>query len=280
MRYVPFGAAMAALLLLSACATGGAPNKERAAGEPVASSSVVRIAVSDVPYPPFAVKIASGRWIGFDVDLARAVCEVEQLTCEVVAVPWNDLIPALVERRIDAIWASMQTSPARREIIDFTDTYYESIHALIGPESNDAIPNIADPSSFKGKTIGVQTATVSAAYIQQQLAGIAADVRLYDTMNAALADLKAGRLDYVSDFVMFLTPFLKENPTFAVKAISPMNPILNQGTAVGVRRDDGGLKMKLNEGIAAVMRNDRYDEILERYPGLKEEIRKPQVRPG
>lgn len=279
MRYRPFGAAMAALLLLSACATGGAQNKERATSEPTASPSAVRIAVSAEPYPPFAVRNASGRWIGFDVDLARAICEVERLTCEVVAVPWDDLIPALAERRVDAIWASMQASDKRREVIDFTDVYYESIHALIGPASSAAVPNIGDPNSLKGKIIGVQTATVSAAYIHQQLSGIA-DVRLYDTMNAALADLKAGRLDYVSEFVTFLTPFLKENPSFAVKAISPLNPILNQGIAVGVRRDDEALRTKLNDGITAVISNGTYDQILEKYPGLGEEIRKPQFPPA
>ncbi|HJR23449.1 MAG TPA: transporter substrate-binding domain-containing protein [Dongiaceae bacterium] len=271
MKVTAFGVAVAALLLLSACATG-----ERAPGEPTSSPSVVRIAVADMPYPPFSFKNASGTWAGFDVDLSRAVCEVEQLTCETVAVPWEDLIQSLMERRVDALWTSMQTTPERREIIDFTNFYYESIHALIGPASSAAIPNMADPNSLKGKKIGVQTTTVSAAYVHQHFAGVA-EVKLYDTLNDALADLKAGHLDYVSEFVTFLTPFLKENPSFVVKAISPLNPILNQGIAIGVRRGDGTLRTKLNEGIAAVIRNGTYDEILEKYPGLGEEIRKPQT---
>lgn len=273
---MPFGAAIAALFFLSACATSGARDKEQATAETTASSSVVRIAVANEPYPPFAVKTASGEWIGFDVDVARAVCEVERLTCEVVAVPWEDLIQSLVDRRVDALWASMQTTPERRKVIDYTDEYYEAIHALIGPASDTAAPDIADPNSLRGKRIGAQTSTVTAAYLHQQLAGIA-DVKLYDTMNAALADLKAGRLDYVSDFVVFLEPFLNENPTFLVKAVSPRHPILNQGTAVAIRQDDGVLKAKLNEGIAAVIRNGTYDDILRKYPGLGEEIRKPQI---
>lgn len=44
----------------------------------------------------------------------------------------------------------------------------------------------------------------------------------------------------------FLTPFLKENPTFVVKAISPLDPVLNQGIAVGVRQDDEALRAKIN----------------------------------
>jgi polar amino acid transport system substrate-binding protein len=274
MKVMAFGPAVAVLLLLSACATG-----ERATGESTPSPSVVRIAVAQMPYPPFSFKNASGKWAGFDVDLARAVCEVEQLTCKMVAVPWEDLIQALMERRVDALWTSMQTTPERREVIDFTDFYYESIHALIGPASSAAIPNTADPNSLKGKKIGVQAATVSAAYIHQHLASVA-EVKLYDTLNDALADLKAGHLDYVSEFVTFLAPFLKENPNFVLKAISPLNPILNQGIAVGVRQDDETLRTKLNEGIAAVISNGTYDEILEKYPGLREEIRKPQTLPA
>lgn len=61
-------------------------------------------------------------------------------------------------------------------------------------------------------------------------------MKLYATLNDALADLKAGHLDYVSEFVTFLMPFLEQNPSFVVKAISPLNPILNQGIAIGVRR--------------------------------------------
>lgn len=273
---MPFVAAIAALLVVSACATGGAQNKERTAEEAAASSSVVRIAIAQEPYPPFAAETASGEWIGFDVDLARAVCEVEQLTCEVIAVPWNDLIPALVDGRVDALWASMQATPERRTVIDFTDEYYESIHALIGPASDTGAPNIADPNSLRGRKIGAQTGTVTATYLHQQLAGVA-DVELYDTMNAALADLKAGRLDYVSDFAVFLKPFLNENSTFTVRAVSPRHPILNQGTAIAVRKDDGVLKAKLNEGIAAVTGNGTFDNILRKYPGLGEEIRKPQI---
>ena len=270
MKAMAFGVAIAALLSLSACASG-----ERATGEPAPSLPVVRIAVADMPYPPFAFKNASGKWAGFDVDLARAVCEVEQLACETVAVPWEDLIQALVERRVDALWPSMQATPERREIIDFTDFYYESIHALIGPASSAAIPDIANPNSLKGKKIGVQTSTVSAAYVHQHMASVA-EVKLYDTLNDALADLKVGRLDYVSEFVTFLAPFLKGNPAFVVKAVSPLNPTLNQGIAVGVRQDDEALKTKLNEGIATVISNGTYDEILRAYPGLSDEVRKPQ----
>ncbi|HJT12300.1 MAG TPA: hypothetical protein VJ790_06760 [Dongiaceae bacterium] len=72
MKVTTFGVAVAALLLMSACATG-----ERATGEPAPSPSVVRIAVADMPYPPFSFKNAFGTWAGFDVDLSRAVCEVE-----------------------------------------------------------------------------------------------------------------------------------------------------------------------------------------------------------
>jgi polar amino acid transport system substrate-binding protein len=279
MRLVPFGAAVAALLLLSACATSGAQNKRGATSEPAASPSIVRIAVADMAYPPFSFRNASGTWAGFDVDLSRAVCEVERLTCETVAVPWKDLIQALVERRVDALWTSMQTTPERREIIDFTNVYYESIHALIGPASGATVPNMADPNSLKDKKIGVQTGTVSAAYAQRQLVGVG-DVKLYATLDGALADLKAGRLDYVAEFVTFLTPFLKENPTFVVKAISPLDPILNQGIAVGVRQDDEALRAKINEGIVTVIDNGTYDEILGKYPGLGKEIRRPQVQPA
>jgi ABC-type amino acid transport substrate-binding protein len=103
-----------------------------------------------------------------------------------------------------------------------------------------------------------------------------AEVKLYSTLDGALADLKAGRLDYVSDFVAFLTPFLDANPGFAIKTAWPLDPILNQGVAIAIRQDDTVLRDKLNSGLAAVISSGTYDQILGRYPGLGREIRKPQ----
>ena len=239
------------------------------------AQDVVKIGVAAEPYPPFSEKNTKGEWVGFEMDLYKAVCEDQKLKCELVEVAWDGIIPALQEKKIDVIWSSMSITDERKQVIDFTDMYYDSANVLIGAKSDDAQPDSTKPDSLKGKIIGVQTSTIHANFIQKYF-GNSAEVKLYDTLDNALADLKAGRVDYVSESSTSLAPFLQSNPDFTTKATWPLDPIFGNGVGGGVRKDDTELKAKLNAGIAAVVKNGKYDEFLAKYPGLADQIQKPQ----
>ncbi len=239
------------------------------------AQDVVKIGVAAEPYPPFSEKNTKGEWVGFEMDLYKAVCEDQKLKCELVEVAWDGIIPALQEKKIDVIWSSMSITDERKQVIDFTDMYYDSANVLIGAKSDDAQPDSTKPDSLKGKIIGVQTSTIHANFIQKYF-GNSAEVKLYDTLDNALADLKAGRIDYVSESSTSLAPFLQSNPDFTTKATWPLDPIFGNGVGGGVRKEDTELKAKLNAGIADVVKSGKYDEMLAKYPGLGDQIQKPQ----
>jgi polar amino acid transport system substrate-binding protein len=254
---------IAAALLLSSCGSDNARTKD-----------IVRIGIAAEPYPPFASRVA-GEWVGVEIDLYRAVCEAERLRCEPVAVPWDDIIPALMDRRIDVIWSSMSITNERDAVIDFTDMYYDTNRVLIGVASDPARPSVGDPGSLAGKIIGVQERTVYAAFVMEKF-GSVAEVREYATLNDALSALEGSEIDYVSESPFSLALFLNDNPSFTTKAIWPVDPIFGRGVGAGVREEDGALRQKLNRGIAAVVKSGRYDDILRAYPGLSDEVRGPQ----
>lgn len=235
----------------------------------------IKYGVAAEPYPPFTSKDASGKWVGWEIDLIEAVCKHINEKCELVEVAWDGIIPALQEKKIDVIWSSMSITDERKQVIDFTDMYYDSSNTLIGAKSDDAQPDSTKPDSLKGKIIGVQTSTIHANFIQKYF-GNSAEVKLYDTLDNALADLKAGRVDYVSESSTSLAPFLQSNPDFTTKATWPLDPIFGNGVGGGVRKEDAELKAKLNAGIANVVKNGKYDEFLAKYPGLGDQIQKPQ----
>jgi len=236
---------------------------------------VVKIGVAAEPYPPFSEKDTSGNWIGFEMDLYKAVCEDQKLDCQLVEVAWDGIIPALQEKKIDVIWSSMSITDERKKVIDFTTMYYDSANVLIGLKSDESKPDPANADSLKGKIIGVQTSTIHANYIEKYF-GSSAEVKLYDTLDNALADLKAGRVDFVSESSTSLAPFLQSNPDFTTKATWPLDPIFGNGVGGGVRKEDTELKAKLDAGITNVVKSGKYDELLAKYPGLGEQIQKPQ----
>ena len=240
------------------------------------ADDAVKFGVAAEPYPPFSSKDASGTWVGFEMDLMKAVCEAEKLNCQLVEVAWDGIIPALTEKKIDVIWSSMSRTAERRKVIDFTDMYYDSANTMIGLASDDTKIDMNAPDSMKGKVIGVQTSTIHANFVEKYF-GSVAEVKLYDTLDNALADLAAGRLDYVSESATSLAPFLEAHKDFATKISWPMDPIFGEGVGGGIRKEDTALKDKLNAGIAEVVKSGKYDEMLKAYPGLGDQIQKPTM---
>lgn len=236
----------------------------------------VKFGVAAEPYPPFSSKDASGTWVGFEMDLMKAVCESQKMNCELVEVAWDGIIPALTEKKIDVIWSSMSRTEERRKVIDFTDMYYDSANTMIGLAADDTKIDMNAPDSMKGKVIGVQTSTIHANFVEKYF-GSVAEVKLYDTLDNALADLAAGRLDYVSESATSLAPFLEANKDFATKIAWPLDPIFGEGVGGGLRKEDTALKDTLNAGIADVVKSGKYDEMLKAYPGLGDQIQKPAM---
>ena len=82
--------------------------------------STIRIAM-DATYPPFELLDASGQIVGFDKDIADALCAQMQVKCEFTNQAWDGIIPGLLANKYDAILSSMSITEERKKQIDFTD---------------------------------------------------------------------------------------------------------------------------------------------------------------
>ena len=82
--------------------------------------TVIRF-LTETDYPPFNFTGADGNPAGFNVDLARALCEEIKVTCTVQMRRFETLIDAISSNRGDAIIASMAVTPQLRARVDFTD---------------------------------------------------------------------------------------------------------------------------------------------------------------
>ncbi len=230
------------------------------------ADETIRFGVAAEPYPPFTSKDASGKWVGFEVDLMDAVCANLKAKCEIVEVAWDGIIPALQANKFDVIWSSMSITAKRKETIDFTNKYYDTPAEIIGPKSASFNIDNKNPDSLKGKIVGVQTSTIHAQYVQKYF-GSAATIKVYDTQDNVNADLVAGRIDCEMADSIALADFLKTDAgkDYEVKWTAPKDPILGEGVGGGILKTSTALKEKLNAAIAAVRASGQYDTIAKKY---------------
>jgi polar amino acid transport system substrate-binding protein len=237
----------------------------------------IKFGVAAEPYPPFSSKDASGKWVGWEIDLMNAVCAKMNEKCELVEVAWDGIIPALTSKQIDVIWSSMSITDERKKTIDFTNMYYNTPTVIIGEKDGD---KDISPEHLAGKTIGVQVSTVHQNYAQKYF-GAKSTIKTYQTQDEANQDLAAGRLDYIQADSMALGAFLKTDQGAAcceLKGEVPDDPaILGIGVGGGVRKEDTALKEKLNKAISEVAKSGEIDKITEKYPELVGKMVTPKV---
>ncbi|WP_158873836.1 ABC transporter substrate-binding protein [Antarcticirhabdus aurantiaca] len=215
-------------------------------------------------YPPFNFLDASGQLQGFDVDVAKALCEQMKVTCTFVTQDWDGMIPALQNGNFDALIASMSITPEREEQIAFTDKYYQTPPAIAVPKDSD----IAEPTAaaLDGKVIGAQTATTHLQAAESLFPD--AEVRPYPTAEEYKLDIDSGRVDAVVDDVVVLSEWLKSDAGACCKLLGTLpadSAIYGKGIGIGLRKGDEKLRTMFNEAIQAIRANGKYKEVQDKY---------------
>ena len=208
-------------------------------------------------YPPFNYLDESGALQGFDVDIALALCERLQVECELVMQDWDGIIPALLDKKFDAIVASMSITDERRKAVSFTDRYYSNQARFLSAKRSKF-----DPAYRSGKTIGAQRATVAANWLEEN-AG-AAEVKLYDTQEQVFLALTAGGLDAAFGDGLMLFEWLRNNGSDEYHLVGD-GYSLDDGIGIAVRKEDNELRTALNTALAAMVEDGTYAKINARY---------------
>jgi polar amino acid transport system substrate-binding protein len=225
--------------------------------------SKVRIGTEGA-YPPFNNLEADGTLVGFDVDIARALCEEMRVECEFVVQDWDGMIPALQAGKFDAIIASMSITDERKEAIDFTAKYYNTPPAIAVP--NDAEIKGVTPEDLAGVKLGAQSSTTHSNYAEEKFPD--ADLQLYPTADEYKLDLQSGRIDAAIDDVVVLDEWIKSDDGNCCRILGTLtpDPVINgEGAGIGIRKEDTDLKEMFNAAIEAIRSNGKYEEINNKY---------------
>lgn len=210
-------------------------------------------------YPPFNLINEKGEVVGFDLDVAFALCAKMEVKCEVVTSDWDGIIPALNAKKFDFLIASMSITPEREKAVDFTNPYYTNKLQFIAKKSAKFE---VDKDSLDGKIIGAQRATIAGTWLEENMEDVV-DIKLYDTQENAYLDLASGRIDGVLADKFVSWEWLKSDAgkDFEFKG----EPVFeNDKIGIAVRKGDP-LKAKLNEALDAIVEDGTYKTINDKY---------------
>ncbi|MEO1199809.1 MAG: ABC transporter substrate-binding protein [Pseudomonadota bacterium] len=215
-------------------------------------------------YPPFNSLTADGDLVGFDIDIANALCEEMQAECEFVVQDWDGMIPALLANKFDAIIASMSITEERMERIDFSGKYYNTPPAIAVPKDSE-IAGVA-PEDLADITIGAQSATTHSNYAEEKFPDT--ELRLYPTPDEYKLDIAAGRIDAVIDDVVVLSEWINSDDGACCMVLDVLvpDPVINGiGAGIGVRKGEEELRDAFSAAIQAIRDNGTYEEINNKY---------------
>ena len=219
-----------------------------------ANADKIRIGTEGA-YPPWNSKDASGKLIGFEVELAWTLCRYIGSQCEIVEQDWDGMIPALVMRKFDAIMAGMSITAERQKTITFSQGYADEVASLAvmkgssleGMDTPEGINLSLGGSDVKkalktltgalaGKTVCTQTGTIHQNFLESGDVG-SVNVRTYKTQDEVNLDLTSGRCDVALAAAVAFTdyadksgkPVVLVGPTFSGGAFG-------NGVGVGIRQ--------------------------------------------
>ncbi|OOF70208.1 arginine ABC transporter substrate-binding protein [Rodentibacter caecimuris] len=210
----------------------------------------------EATYPPFESTNDKGEIVGFDVDIAKAICQQIQADCHFSNQAFDALIPSLKAKKFDAVISAVDITQAREKQVSFTEPYYDSTASFIA-----AKPDI-DLSSVE--VVGVQNGTTFQQYATKETKQY--KVKAYASLQAAILDLKNGRIDMIFGDTAVLSEWMKEdqNVYFVGEKVTNKNYFGN-GLGIAVNKSNKELLENLNKGLSAIKANGTYQEIYNKW---------------
>ncbi|MFZ0496245.1 MAG: transporter substrate-binding domain-containing protein [Methylocella sp.] len=216
-------------------------------------------------YPPFHFALPDGTLSGFDVDLARAICEELKITCTIQARRFDTLIDALNDDQGDALMAAIRIDSPTRAKLDFSGPYYTTPARFVSLKAMGAEP--ATPESLREKTVGVQTRSAHEAYLERFFPDTIR--KSYESQKLLREALTNGEIDTIFGDGISLSLWLdsqegrrccgfRGGPYMDAK-------FFGEGAGIAVKKGNTQLRQVLDYALAALAARGTYTDLYLKY---------------
>lgn len=215
-------------------------------------------------YPPFESVDDQGNFVGFDIELIREIGDRMDVEVEIQDMPFDSLIAAVQEDKIDLAISAFNYTEERDQTVDFTEPYYYGEDGIL--VASDFAGTIEAPEDLANYVVGTQTGTTQDAWVQENLvdAGLlpAEDLFRYERVDQAALDLQSGRIDAILVEDVVAESLVNEMDGLHVAytgevSSGPVNIVVPEGATE--------LQQALNDIIAELQSEGVVDNLIIKY---------------
>jgi polar amino acid transport system substrate-binding protein len=226
----------------------------------ITKAKKIRIS-TDMAIPPAGMMDSNMQPSGSDVETAKLLAKDWGLEIEWIPTTGATRIPNVNTGKADIIISTLSVTPERAKVIDFSKPY-AVLQSVVGAPKAAGIKDWAD---LKGKSVTVTRGTTQ----DTELSGMANDkgfkVVRYDDDATMVTAGATGQAEVVATSVALVNQISAKSPA---KPWEPKFVIRNFDLAIGIKQGEPRLLAKLNEWVAANLKNGKLSDIYKKYYGV------------
>jgi polar amino acid transport system substrate-binding protein len=233
-------------------------------GQQASQSKVLKVA-SDTAFAPFEFQDEKTKeYVGFDMDLMKAIGKQMGMEVQVQSMNFDGLIPALEAGNVDAVISAMTITEERAKKVNFSKAYYKSGLSMVVKSDNNTIKEFKD---LEGKRIAVQIGTTGADEAKKIKD---AKVREFNTAPEAFLELKAGGVDAVVNDLPVNEYYINQMASKDAKTVG--QPLTSEDYGIATAKKNTELAQKIDKALDELKKNGEYEKIYVKWFGKKPNI--------
>jgi len=230
----------------------------------LARISIIRF-LTETDYPPFNYSGPDGTPAGFNIDLARLICEEIKVACTIQQRRYDTLIASLNSNNGDAVIASIAETPEMRRQVDFSDPYYRTPARFVS--RRDFNGDDVRPEALEGRKIAVVAGTAHEAYLKTLFTE--AELHPYPNEEVARDGLRKGEVDLLFGDGISLAFWLNGTDSAGCCEFrgGPYmeSRFFGEGVGIAVRRGNSLRRQAFNWALFRLWENGRFTDLWLRY---------------
>lgn len=246
---------LALMLFMAACGS----DEDTSSGDGGSGGEEVYQVGIDTTYPPFEYEV-DGEYTGIDIDLINAIAEDQGFDIEFNPMDFGGIIPALQAGQLDIAIAGMSITDERKEVVDFSDPYFDAGLSLVVKSDNDEITSLED---LEGKTIAVKSGTTGAQFARDNEEEYGYEIAQFEDSPSMFQEVSNGNADALMEDYPVIAYAIAESD-LELKTVGDRLTGDQYGIAV-LKGENAELLEKINAGLQSLRDSGEYDEILNKY---------------